>query len=306
MEPIAEQKFKEIIENAPSDMMFPMYFGVKDGVAIYKDLKDMKSVAMFGDTGISAKCYMPVYSMFLSRAAEFEFCTPVLVCAPTPVPIRIDEPIINEYICDARVGMHSLIYEYQGRKNMESEKNSSQYYEKHPKVYIFDGYCGPLQKDILEGSKVDIAEAQEALENAYKYGLYVIITNNIRPGSKLTESIHTRVQMCFKEPNISIEQGDNILTDIECGWIEQETFSKLLNDNQWPEDRRITGFTSELLDKAIDFSTGTEYVSVGDLQREFVIGYNTALMLIHLLRKCGILEDEVDGKYKSRANRLKK
>ena len=112
--------------------------------------------------------------------------------------------------------------------------------------------------------------------------------------------------MSFRESNISIEHGDEVITDIECGWIEQEMFSKLLNDNQWLEDRIITGFTSELLDKAIDFSTGTEYISIGDLQREFVIGYNTALMLIHLLKKCGILEDEVDGKYKSRANRLKK
>ena len=88
-----------------------------------------------------------------------------------------------------------------------------EYLAKHPRLYIFEGYCGPLSEDVLNDSGLDFAAVKEAFENAYKFHIYIIIPDCIRGKNELAESIHTsinieRTEQCYLAT--IIQDGKNL------------------------------------------------------------------------------------------------
>ena len=214
-EPLSQKEFEQIVKDAPQDMKLPIYFGKVDGMLVYMDLTELKSVAMFGQVGISAVCNTVLFSMLKARKQEIidQYFLSVCCIGGAYSWNFKSIPFANEYIADACTAVYSLLNYYNTVKRTlkklsqmsdeEFEKSNyvhnyegyKEYIKRHSVIYIFEGFGGPLQKGVLDESGLDIDAVKEAFENAYKYGIYIMVTDCFMETNQLAESLHACVNI---------------------------------------------------------------------------------------------------------------
>ena len=245
-EPISKEEYEKIITSAPSDMELPVYVGKHNDELLYLDLVKAKSIAMYGTTGISSVCNTSLFSMLKAREQilrqKYFLC---VSCVGGYYSWSFNDiPFAHEYITDPCVAIYDLLHYYNSVKNTliklsgmtEDERKYSgyiysfgeykEYLAKHPRLYIFEGYCGPLSEDVLNDSGLDFAAVKEAFENAYKFHIYIIIPDCIRGKNELAESIHTsinieRTEQCYLAT--IIQDSKNLEEKICMSWFDKST-----------------------------------------------------------------------------------
>ena len=243
-EPISKEEYEKIITSAPSDMELPVYVGKHNDELLYLDLVKAKSIAMYGTTGISSVCNTSLFSMLKAREQilrqKYFLC---VSCVGGYYSWSFNDiPFAHEYITDPCVAIYDLLHYYNSVKNTliklsgmtEDERKYSgyiysfgeykEYLAKHPRLYIFEGYCGPLSEDVLNDSGLDFAAVKEAFENAYKFHIYIIIPDCIRGKNELAESIHTsinieRTEQCYLAT--IIQDGKTLEENVCMSWCSE-------------------------------------------------------------------------------------
>lgn len=243
-EPISKEEYEKIITSAPSDMELPIYIGKHDDEPLYLDLVKAKSIAMYGAVGISAVCNTSLFSML--KAREQVLRQKYFLCVSCVGGFYSwsfnDIPFAHEYITNPCTAIYDILHYYNSVKNMlnklsgmtEDERKVSdciysfeeykEYLAKHPRLYIFEGYGGPLSESILNNSGLDFAAVKEAFENAYKFHIYIIIPDCIRGKNELAESIHTsinieRTEQCYSAT--IMQDGKTLEENICMSWCSE-------------------------------------------------------------------------------------
>lgn len=251
-DPISKKEYEKIIASAPSDMELPVYIGKRNDELLYLDLVKAKSIAMYGEVGISAVCNTSLFSML--KAREQVLRQKYFLCVSCVGGFYCwsfnNIPFADEYITDACTAIYDLLHYYNSVKNTlsklsgmsENERKASdyiysleeyqEYLAKHPRLYIFEGWLGPLSEGILDNSGLELNSVKEAFENAYKFHIYIIIPDCIRGKNELSGSIHTsvnieRTEKCYTATIIQDckKMEDNICMD----WFD-ESIKNIIGD----------------------------------------------------------------------------
>lgn len=243
-EPISKEEYEKIITSAPSDMELPVYVGKHNDELLYLDLVKAKSIAMYGTTGISSVCNTSLFSMLKAREQilrqKYFLC---VSCVGGCYSWGFNDiPFAHEYITNPCTAIYDILHYYNSVKNTlnklsrmtEDERKVSdyiysfeeykEYLAKHPRLYIFEGYGGPLSDSILNDSGLDFAAVKEAFENAYKFHIYIIVPDCIRGKNKLAESIHTSINIEWTEQCYSatiMQDGKNLEENICMSWCSE-------------------------------------------------------------------------------------
>ena len=245
-EPISKEEYEKIITSAPSDMELPVYVGKHNDELLYLDLVKAKSIAMYGTIGISSVCNTSLFSMLKAREQilrqKYFLC---VSCVGGYYSWSFNDiPFAHEYITDPCTAVYDILHYYNSVKSTlnkllrmtEDERKYSgyiysfgeykEYLAKHPRLYIFEGYCGPLSEGVLNDSGLDFAAVKEAFENAYKFHIYIIIPDCIRGKNELAESIHTsinieRIEQCYLAT--IIQDGKTLKENICMNRFEKST-----------------------------------------------------------------------------------
>ena len=252
-DPISKEEYEKIIASAPSDMQLPVYIGKRNDELLYLDLVKAKSIAMYGEIGISAVCNTSLFSMLKAREQilrqKYFLC---VSCVGGAYSWSFDDiPFADEYITDACTALYDLLYYYNRVKRSLKELSEmtddefedsdyiysyegyKEYLAKHPRLYIFEGWLGPLSEGILNNSGLELSAVKEAFENAYKFHIYIIIPDCIRGKNELAESIHTAVNIGLTEKNCSatIIQDEKIIGEEICmDWLSGEQLKSTIGD----------------------------------------------------------------------------
>lgn len=212
---ISKDKYEKIIAPSPTTMKLPIYIGESNDGPFYLDLTKEKSIAMYGKCGISAICSTSLFSMIKAREhilrQNYFIC---ISCKRGYYDWNIkDIPFADEYITDTCTAVYDLVHYFNSVKNTlsklstmsEDERKDSgyifsyqeyvKYLAKHPRIYIFEGYQGPLAKGILDNCGLNFNTIKEVFKNAYKFHIYILIPNCIRDKNELAESIHTSINI---------------------------------------------------------------------------------------------------------------
>lgn len=232
---LSKEDYEKIIATAPSDMELPIYVGKSGEKHIYIDLIKAKSIAMYGDCGISEVCSTSLFSMLKAseRVLRQKYFTCVS-CVGGYYSWGFDDiPFADEYITEPCTAVYDLLHYYNTAKKTledlsrmtEDDRKSSgyiysyeeykEYLAKHPRLYIFEGYCGPLSEGVLKNSDLDLAAVKEAFENAYKFHIYIFVPDCIRSKNELAKNIHTAV-------NVERAQNHYLATIVQEGKIVAE------------------------------------------------------------------------------------
>lgn len=250
--PISKEEFNQIVLNAPQQMQLPIYLGKINGKYVYKDLCELKSTAFWGRTGISAVCNLALFSMLHAREAEIK--ENYFLCVQSAIDgmswFFKDIPFANEYIVNPCTAVYDILICYRNRKNtfkriseMSDEELKEDYamtYEKykkyvanHPRLYIFEGFGGPLSKYIkysMDETGLDLTEVMEAFENAHRYHIYIFVPNSTRGKNELAESIHTSVNIERTQDGdyiATVVQDDTVIAkDLCMDWIGDDEFPR--------------------------------------------------------------------------------
>lgn len=237
-EPISKEEYEKIITSAPFDMELPVYIGKSGEKPLYVDLINAKSIAMYGACGISAVCDTSLFSMLKAREQVLREKYFICICCTNGYYSWgfKDIPFADEYITDPCTAIYDLLHYYNLVKRTlvelsemtEDERIASgyiysyeeykEYLAKHPRLYIFEGYCGPLSEGILKNSDLDLDAVKDTFENADKFHIYIFIPDCIRGKNELAESIHTSVNIVWTEKcySASITQDGEIMKDNIC------------------------------------------------------------------------------------------
>lgn len=93
-----------------------------------------------------------------------------------------DIPFADEYISNTCTGIYNLVHYYSTvKRTLETfAKENAVQYEKYkeilakkPRLYIFEGYRGPLCQNAIDDSGLNRDLVKEAFQNAYKFNIYI-------------------------------------------------------------------------------------------------------------------------------------
>ncbi len=229
---ILKTEFDQIIKTAPADMKLPIYIGKHCKDHIFYDLAELKSIAMYGEIGISAVCTTSLFSMLKARENEIRNDYFLSICYDVAYSWTFqDIPFANEYISNTCTGIYSLVHYYSmvkqtletfAKENAERYARYKEILAKNPRLYIFEGYRGPLCQETIESIGLDLELVKEAFQNAYKYNIYILIPNCFRPENTLAHYIHTsvRIKKTIQGHSADILQNNKVLMcDIQMNWL---------------------------------------------------------------------------------------